>query len=226
MLLSWRSADVGPIVGIASLTGTKGSDGTFGTTRSTDEPQHVQCKRAHESGRGRSAKAPWQIPWVGWKDILWRTYQELSEDRLVAVAAGVVFYALVLRPRRRRPIHKSGCGSLGIADGCFSKSRPRSPTARRNYGVSLPAFPAPRNRSVDQGEPDRTLYRLPASAAFGRVQRSVLLLLEMVLFVLAACTQAHDGDILWDYQAWLPTSMFAGGRLDALSHRLACDPYR
>jgi membrane protein len=54
-----------------------------------------QHERAHERGRGRSAKKPWQIPWAGWKDIAWRTYQEISDDRLVAVAAGVVFYALL-----------------------------------------------------------------------------------------------------------------------------------
>ena len=30
-----------------------------------------------------------------WKDILWRTYQRTSDDRLLAVAAGVVFYGLL-----------------------------------------------------------------------------------------------------------------------------------
>src|ERR1700692_784113 len=46
-------------------------------------------------GRGRRAMAPWQIPWRGWKDILIRTYQQINEDRLLAVAAGVVFYGLL-----------------------------------------------------------------------------------------------------------------------------------
>jgi membrane protein len=55
----------------------------------------VQHKRAHEAGRGRHADAPWQIPLRGWKDILWRTYQQIGEDRLLAVAAGVVFYGLL-----------------------------------------------------------------------------------------------------------------------------------
>jgi membrane protein len=55
----------------------------------------VQHARAHEPRRGRHAEAPWQIPWRGWKDILWRTYQQIGEDRLLAVAAGVVFYALL-----------------------------------------------------------------------------------------------------------------------------------
>jgi len=48
-----------------------------------------------ERGRGRRAEKPWQIPWAGWKDILWRSYQEVADDRLLAVAAGVVFYGLL-----------------------------------------------------------------------------------------------------------------------------------
>jgi membrane protein len=71
------------------------ASGAFGTTRSSDELRVVQHKRAHEPGRGRHADAPWQIPWRGWKDILWRTYQQIADDRLLAVAAGVVFYGLL-----------------------------------------------------------------------------------------------------------------------------------
>ncbi len=69
--------------------------GAFGTGRSSDEPVAAQHKRAQEAGRGRNAKTPWQIPWRGWKDILWRTYEQIGEDRLLAVAAGVVFYGLL-----------------------------------------------------------------------------------------------------------------------------------
>src|SRR4030081_1339405 len=54
--------------------------------------QHGRPKR---SGRGRHATSPWQIPWAGWKDILWRTYGQIGDDRLLAVAAGVVFYGLL-----------------------------------------------------------------------------------------------------------------------------------
>jgi membrane protein len=38
---------------------------------------------------------PIEIPWAGWKDILWRTAYQVSEDRLLAIAAGVVFYGLL-----------------------------------------------------------------------------------------------------------------------------------
>jgi membrane protein len=54
-----------------------------------------QRGRAEQSGRGRHATSPWQIPWAGWKDILWRTYGQIGDDRLLAVAAGVVFYGLL-----------------------------------------------------------------------------------------------------------------------------------
>ncbi len=46
-------------------------------------------------GRGRRATTPWQIPWSGWKDIFWRTYQQSDEDRLLATAAGVAFFGLL-----------------------------------------------------------------------------------------------------------------------------------
>ena len=69
--------------------------GAFGTTRSTDEPHLVQEGRAMQPGRGRNATSPWQIPWRGWKDVFWRVYEEIGNDRLLAVAAGVVFYGLL-----------------------------------------------------------------------------------------------------------------------------------
>jgi membrane protein len=48
-----------------------------------------------QKDRGRHSSSPFQIPWNGWKDILWRTYQRTGEDRLLATAAGVVFYGLL-----------------------------------------------------------------------------------------------------------------------------------
>jgi membrane protein len=67
----------------------------LGTERSTDEPRALQVERAAEPGRGREADTPARIPWRGWKDILWRTYQEISADRLLLIAAGVTFYAML-----------------------------------------------------------------------------------------------------------------------------------
>ena len=48
-----------------------------------------------QPGHGRHARNPLQIPWARWKDILWRTYVRTGEDRLLATAAGVVFFGLL-----------------------------------------------------------------------------------------------------------------------------------
>ena len=48
-----------------------------------------------ERDRGREATTPTDIPAKGWKDILWRAYEEINKDRILAVAAGVTFYALL-----------------------------------------------------------------------------------------------------------------------------------
>ena len=50
---------------------------------------------AHEKGRGREADVPTQIPTLGWKDIAWRIYEEFGQDRVMSVAAGVTYYALL-----------------------------------------------------------------------------------------------------------------------------------
>jgi membrane protein len=59
------------------------------------EPLIVQEVRAAQKGRGRQARSPLQIPWRGWKDILLRTFWEFLQDRLMSLAAGVVFYSLL-----------------------------------------------------------------------------------------------------------------------------------
>jgi len=45
----------------------------------------------------RQTLAPnaWQIPPAGWKEILARTFERINEDRILATAAGVVFYGLL-----------------------------------------------------------------------------------------------------------------------------------
>jgi membrane protein len=50
---------------------------------------------ALEPGRGRHANAPAEIPVRGWKDILYRVYRNVSDHRLLALAAGVTFYSLL-----------------------------------------------------------------------------------------------------------------------------------
>jgi membrane protein len=51
--------------------------------------------RAHEPGRGREANTPKQIPARGWKDIFWRMFWGISEDRILSTSGGVAFFALL-----------------------------------------------------------------------------------------------------------------------------------
>jgi membrane protein len=46
-------------------------------------------------GHGRSADTPSEIPSRGWKDILLRVYDNISEHRVLALAAGMTFYGLL-----------------------------------------------------------------------------------------------------------------------------------
>lgn len=64
-------------------------------TRPSQEPEHVQHARAYDRGRGRRAKSPHEIPAKGWIDVGYRVYQQIGEDRVLAVAAGAVFYMLL-----------------------------------------------------------------------------------------------------------------------------------
>jgi membrane protein len=48
-----------------------------------------------ERGRGRRAATPSEIPAPGWKDILLRVWNNIGEDRVMLVAAGVTFYCLL-----------------------------------------------------------------------------------------------------------------------------------
>lgn len=50
---------------------------------------------AHQTGRGRDATAPTQIPVKGWKDILFRTFKEVGQDRVTLIAAGATYFMLL-----------------------------------------------------------------------------------------------------------------------------------
>ena len=59
--------------------------------RSAQEPELA----AHDPGRGRDARSPSEIPAKGWKDILKRVYDNIAEHRVISIAAGVTFFALL-----------------------------------------------------------------------------------------------------------------------------------
>jgi membrane protein len=48
-----------------------------------------------EQGRGRMANSPGEIPAAGWRDIVWRTWREFNDDRILSVSASVAFYGIL-----------------------------------------------------------------------------------------------------------------------------------
>ena len=58
-------------------------------------PETSVTRAATQPGRGRRSRSPFAIPLAGWKDIFWRTYQRIDDDRLLATAGGVVFFGLL-----------------------------------------------------------------------------------------------------------------------------------
>jgi membrane protein len=50
---------------------------------------------ARREDRGRAADRPSEIPRPGWRDILWRVWQQVGEHNVSIIAAGVAFYSLL-----------------------------------------------------------------------------------------------------------------------------------
>jgi membrane protein len=100
-LISWLAASVivtaGVIYGLKLQEdqGKPKPERALARATPAQEPLTWQERRAAERGRGRRAHEPLRIPWQGWKDILVRSYHEIQNDRLLALAAGVVFYSVV-----------------------------------------------------------------------------------------------------------------------------------
>jgi membrane protein len=60
---------------------------------SSDSAQKSSTDRKDD--RGRSAASPAEMPARGWKDIALRIYNGITDDRVLAIAAGVTFYLLL-----------------------------------------------------------------------------------------------------------------------------------
>jgi len=63
-----------------------------------DGPRETAPREAatrDQEDRGRLASSPSEIPARGWKDILLRVYSNISEHRVLALAAGMTYYSLL-----------------------------------------------------------------------------------------------------------------------------------
>lgn len=59
------------------------------------KPTPVDLKRAREKGRGRKANAPHEIPLKGWRDVAFRLWTSVGDDRITLIAAGATFFLLL-----------------------------------------------------------------------------------------------------------------------------------
>jgi membrane protein len=55
----------------------------------------AETREARREDRGRAAERPSEIPRPGWRDILWRIWQQIGEHDVSIIAAGVAFYSLL-----------------------------------------------------------------------------------------------------------------------------------
>ncbi|XYD09072.1 YihY/virulence factor BrkB family protein [Methylobacterium sp. NMS12] len=80
-----------------SASGPANGDRKLGAEDGPASHEGAEAERVArtEADRGRKADTPSEIPAKGWKDIAFRLYQEFSNDRLLLVAAGVTFYAIL-----------------------------------------------------------------------------------------------------------------------------------
>jgi membrane protein len=85
----------GHLIVMAALIGI--SRALFGPKKQGLVGQTLATLREGSEGqeRGRDAETPAEIPAKGWNDIAWRVYEGVQNDRVLLVAAGVTFYALL-----------------------------------------------------------------------------------------------------------------------------------
>ncbi len=88
-----RCGDSSPIA--ASGPGNEGRKLGTGDGPASHEGAEAERVAKAEPERGRRADTPSEIPAKGWKDIALRLYREFTNDRILLVAAGVTFYAIL-----------------------------------------------------------------------------------------------------------------------------------
>ena len=85
----------GDLIVVAALIGI--SRAFFGSRKKGPIKQTLAGleQTPNEDGWGRGAEKPSEIPARGWKDIAWRVFDAVQNDRVLLVAAGVTFYGLL-----------------------------------------------------------------------------------------------------------------------------------
>lgn len=80
---------------VAKADGCPRSRGRQGGAHEQVQRRGLYRGRREEPGRGRDAETPNEIPFAGLRDVFWRVFTQVIEDRVTLVAAGVAFYILL-----------------------------------------------------------------------------------------------------------------------------------
>jgi membrane protein len=90
------------LAGLAAVTLVRAGndlDGRPGSQEFSEQPASDAMPSRDTFGSSLSATSHGGSPWLlfkaDWSAILWRVYRKMNDDRLLAVAAGVVFYGLL-----------------------------------------------------------------------------------------------------------------------------------
>lgn len=76
-------------LGLMAVGGRGTLDGRVKTSDRSERPME------DEDNRGRNATVPESIPAKGLRDVFWRVFHEVLDDRVTLIAAGVTFYLLL-----------------------------------------------------------------------------------------------------------------------------------
>lgn len=60
-----------------------------------NDPEIPTRKTSRDKRHGRDANAPSEIPAAGWRDVIWRVYDEVVADRVTLIAAGATYYIVL-----------------------------------------------------------------------------------------------------------------------------------
>jgi membrane protein len=90
-----RDLDFLVVAGLAAASLSLAMAGRMEQPNTGTNEQRPGMPASDEGGRGRQADTPSEIPARGWWDILKRVARQVSEDRVMAEAAGVTYYALL-----------------------------------------------------------------------------------------------------------------------------------
>lgn len=75
------------------ITGMAGAAVALGYAYDAVSRRLTRDRRAF--ARGRSAGAPWQMTWLGWKDVLLRFAGNIADNRIMSLAGAVAFFTLL-----------------------------------------------------------------------------------------------------------------------------------